>query len=146
MKTIAQPHTWLVGLVEHPDHGFKFNLTSKDFDFEPRAHHIYPTREQAISAAYCFIRLLNWLSQSFISFETYREIGILKFPSENYRHHAIWIVIDGDRYSWELRTEDGTICARRTRWYRSEYIALTKARRMIDHWQVRNRLFAQLRN
>ncbi len=38
------------------------------------------------------------------------EIGILKFPQENYQSQDLWLVIDRTRYSWEALTKDGFCC------------------------------------
>jgi len=58
------------------------------------------------------------------------EIGILKFPQENYYSHELWLLIDRDRYTWETLTANGYI--RSPYWYKNPDMALIKGRAYIE--------------
>jgi hypothetical protein len=59
------------------------------------------------------------------------EIGFLKFPQPSYRCCELWLVIDRERYTWEILTDSGH-CFRSQRWYKQPDTVIAKAKAHID--------------
>jgi len=129
---LSYPKTsWRVLFVEDTTGKFRFRLSGVDLKLEPRDRYRYPTQKDAKRAALCFLELLKRIERSHMRLGILLEIGILKFPQENYQSQSLWLVIDRTRYSWEALTKDG-FCCRSQRWYKHPDTALTKAKAYID--------------
>jgi len=70
------------------------------------------------------------LERSRMKLNVLSEIGILKFPQENYYSHELLLLIDRDRYTWETLTANGYI--RSPYWYKNPDMALIKGRAYIE--------------
>jgi len=70
------------------------------------------------------------LKRSRMKLNVLSEIGILKFPQENYYSHELWLLIDRDHYTWEMLTANGYI--RSPYWYKNPDTAVTIGRAYIE--------------
>ena len=97
---LSYPKTsWRVLFVEDASGKFRFRLSGQDFKLEPRDRYRYPTQKDAKRAALCFLELLKRIERSRMRLGILLEIGILKFPQENYQSQELWLVIDRTRYT-----------------------------------------------
>lgn len=129
---VTYPKTpWQVVFVEDASGKFYFRFCGQDFRFEPRDRYRYPSYDDSRRAAFCFLELLKRLERSRMKLGILSEIGILKFPQENYRSHELWLIIDRTRYTWEMIAADG-FCIRSQRWYKHPDTAVSKAKVHID--------------
>jgi len=137
---VGYPRTpWRVVFVEDAHGKFLFRLSSHDFKFEPRDRHRYLTHDEANRAALCFLELLKKLERSRMRLGILAEIGILKFPQETYHTHKLWLLVDRNRYSWEILRVDGC-CLRSQRWYKQRSTALFKAKAYIEREQAMSQI------
>ncbi|MBW4543103.1 MAG: hypothetical protein KME25_01440 [Symplocastrum torsivum CPER-KK1] len=129
---VQYPKTpWRVIFIEDASGKFQFRLSGTDFKFEPRDRYCYPTHDAARRAAFCFLELLKRLERSRMKLSVLAEIGLLKFPQQTYRCCELWLVIDRERYTWEILTASGH-CFRSQRWYKQPDTAIAKAKAHID--------------
>lgn len=62
---VQYPRTsWRVSYVEELSGKFRFVLSGRDFQFEPRDKYRYPTHDDAKRAAFCFLELMKRLERS----------------------------------------------------------------------------------
>ena len=96
---LSYPKTsWRVLFAEDNTGKFRFRLSGVDFKLEPRDRYRYPTQKDAKRAVLCFLELLKRIERSRMRLGILAEIGILKFPQENYQSQELWVVIDRTRY------------------------------------------------
>lgn len=130
--SVQYPKTqWSVTFVEDAAGKFRFQLSGRDFKFEPRDRYRYPSHDDARRAAHCFLELMKRLDRSRMKLSVLAEIGLLKFPQEPYCTYELWVVVDRTRYSWEAITANG-FCIRSQRWYKHPDTAIAKAKSNID--------------
>lgn len=138
--TVKYPKTpWLVIFIEDVRGKFRFILSGKDLQFELRDRYRYHTREDAKRAASYFLELMKRLEKSRMRLGILAEIGILKFPQENYGFYQLWLLVDRTRYSWEAVRSDG-VCIRSQNWYKKPDTALNKAKDHIDWENARSQI------
>jgi hypothetical protein len=138
---VSYPKTpWRVIFVEDSAGKFYFRLCGTDFRFEPRDRYRYPSYDAARRGAFCFLELLKRLERSRMRLSVLAEVGIIKFPQENYLSHELWLLVDRTRYTWEALTPNGYI--RSQHWYKHPNTALTKGRCYIE----RELAIAQIRD
>ncbi len=130
--SVQYPKTqWRVSFVEDTAGKFRFMLSGQNYKFEPRDLYRYLNHDAARRAAHCFLELLKRLERSRMKLSVLAEIGLLKFPQPTYRGCELWLVIDRERYTWEILTASGH-CFRSQRWYKQPDTAIAKAKAHID--------------